>query len=80
MVTRPTHPPCTVSKCCQEGAMGDPHAKTLVGEAAPLAQLHSPFQSLACPSGHDRRDPHPSSTLPWEGPSLRKTLLPDSQA
>lgn len=43
--------------------MGDLHAKTLVEEAAPLAQLHSPFQSLAYLSEHHRRDPHPSSTL-----------------
>lgn len=33
---------------------GDPHAKSLVEEAAPAtAQLPSPLQSLACPSGHD---------------------------
>lgn len=46
--------------------MEDPQAKTLVEEADPgggSAQLHSPFQSLAYPSEHDRRDPHPSSTL-----------------
>lgn len=63
MGTRPTCPPCTISKCCQRGATGDPHAKTLVEEAASLAQLHSPFQSLAYPFEYDRGDPYPSSTL-----------------
>lgn len=63
MVTNPTCPPGTVSKYCPGGATGDPHARTLVEEAAPLAQLHPPFQSVACSSEHDRRDPHPSSTL-----------------
>lgn len=55
--------------------MGDLHAKTLVEEAAALAQLPSAFQSLAHPSEHDRRECHPSSTLclgrslPEENPS-----------
>lgn len=44
--------------------MGDLHAKTVVEEAAPLAQLHSPFQSLAYPSEHDRRSSCKLHTLP----------------